>query len=318
MTLATKWGRDSGRRPAIERTGAQLRWQPAAPTAKSHPGQRSALDATKATSRSATQLVALSSTAKWPHLTDAQLNQVIPEASNNIVKFMESAEAMGREAGNAAQTVGQAAEANAAQASTAEQVQGALAGATQVLMGIGMVAGGISQIQEGGTHNVLLGIGQVLMGVGSAGLGIGRMFAAQGAYVNTATPAMIGEGGTPEYVIPENKMNASMTRWAAGMRGKGVVEGAAISGGSQNRSQAQPLLVMSAAVSVRQQLQQHHQLRRRRPGSDNFAINITGEQLVFNENYVARMKSTSSARHRKVLFVGSGCLSPPPALESDG
>ena len=217
--------------------------------------------------------------------------QEMSEAANTINLFRGATEAVGRNAAQAAEATEKAAQANADQATTAEQVQGALAGATQMLMGVGMVASGISQIKEGGTSNTLLGIGQVLMGVGSFGLGLGRMFAAQGAYVNTATPAMIGEGGTPEYVIPENKMASSMARYAQGMRGNSVVEGADISFGSSNRSQAQPTALGDAS-------------RRFNPGNrinnvnnygtdasvaDNFSINITGEQLVFNEkNYVSQ------------------------------
>ena len=82
-----------------------------------------------------------------------------------------------------------------------------------------------------------------------------------------------------------------MARFAQGMRGKGVVEGADTSFGSSNRSQAQPTALGDAS-------------RRFNPGNrinnvnnygtdasvaDNFSINITGEQLVFNEkNYVSQ------------------------------
>ena len=281
---------------AIERTGAFQPRDGSPPPLDSEgltPNQRSALDAYNAGELKIGDTVGGPefNGQGGPSLTDAQLNQVIPEASNNIVKFMENAEAMGREAGNAAQSVGEAAEANATQATTAEQVQGALAGATQMLLGIGMVASGISQIQEGGTSNTLLGIGQVLMGVGSFGLGIGRMFMAQGAYVNSATPAMIGDGGTPEYVIPENKMNSSMTRWAAGMRGKGVVEGADITSGSQNRSANQPTALgdVSQRFNPGNNYSNTNNYGADGAAADNFSINITGEQLVFNEkNYVSQ------------------------------
>lgn len=162
-----------------------------------------------------------------------------------------------------------------------------------MLLGIGMVASGISQIQEGGTSNTLLGIGQVLMGVGSFGLGLGRMpFFAQGGYVNSPTVGMIGEGGQGEYIIPENKMASSMQKWSMGARGKDVLDGSVADFGSQNRSMAQPTALGSAS-------------RRYNPGNnynsttnynsgdggsaDNFSINITGEQLVFNEkNYVSQ------------------------------
>lgn len=112
---------------------------------------------------------------------------------------------------------------------------------------------------------------------------------AQGAYVNSATPAMIGEGGTPEYVIPENKMASSMARYAQGMRGKGVVEGADINFGSSNRSQAQPTALGDASrrFNPGNRTNNINNYGTDASGADNFSINITGEQLVFNEkNYV--------------------------------
>ena len=127
---------------------------------------------------------------------------------------------------------------------------------------------------------------------GGPAVGGGRipLNGAQGLYASNPTHAFIGEGGQGEYVIPENKMESSMRRFAQGMRGKGVVEGAD-SVGSQNRSQTQPTALGDVS-------------RRFNPGnnyssttnygvdgaaSDNFAINITGEQLVFNEkNYVSQ------------------------------
>lgn len=219
------------------------------------------------------------------------------EAANNIVpltkNLTEGAESLGRAAQQAAPEIAAAAEKTSEQATAAQNVQGALAGATQMLLGIGMVASGISQIQEGGTSNTLLGIGQVLMGVGSFGLGLGRMpFFAQGGYVNSPTVGMIGEGGQGEYIIPENKMASSMQKWSMGARGKDVLDGSVADFGSQNRSMAQPTSLGSAS-------------RRYNPGNnynsttnynsgdggsaDNFSINITGDQLVFNErNYVSQ------------------------------
>tara|TARA_B100000925_G_scaffold281078_1_gene252450 strand:- start:3879 stop:6620 length:2742 start_codon:yes stop_codon:yes gene_type:complete len=48
-------------------------------------------------------------------------------------------------------------------------------------------------------------------------------FGAEGLYVNGPTNAVIGEGGEPEYVIPESKMRESMARYSAGSRGAGVI-----------------------------------------------------------------------------------------------
>ena len=49
---------------------------------------------------------------------------------------------------------------------------------------------------------------------------------AEGGYVDRPTNAVVGEGGSDEYVVPSNKMGAAMDRWNSGMRGDGVVAGA--------------------------------------------------------------------------------------------
>ena len=46
---------------------------------------------------------------------------------------------------------------------------------------------------------------------------------AEGGYVNKPTNALIGEGGEPEYVIPESKMRESMSRYSRGSRGNSVI-----------------------------------------------------------------------------------------------
>ena len=129
-------------------------------------------------------------------------------------------------------------------------------------------------------------------GIGTLGPNFGfQVGAAQGAYVNSATPALIGEGGVPEYVIPENKMASSMMRFSQGMRGKGVVEGADTSFGSQNRSQAQPTALgdVSRRFNPGNNYSNVNNYDSSGSASDNFSINITGEQLVFNEkNYVSQ------------------------------
>lgn len=57
-----------------------------------------------------------------------------------------------------------------------------------------------------------------------------RMTAAEGAYVSGPTNAVIGEGGEPEYVIPESKMRESMARYSRGARGNSVIPEAGDSG----------------------------------------------------------------------------------------
>jgi hypothetical protein len=65
---------------------------------------------------------------------------------------------------------------------------------------------------------------------GIGGGGLGDVFGntslfeyAEGGYVNKPTNALIGEGGEPEYVIPESKMRESMSRYSRGSRGNSVI-----------------------------------------------------------------------------------------------
>jgi tape measure domain-containing protein len=54
---------------------------------------------------------------------------------------------------------------------------------------------------------------------------------ADGDYITSPTNAVVGEGGSNEYVIPANKMDSAMSRWNAGARGDSVVTGADPTGG---------------------------------------------------------------------------------------
>jgi hypothetical protein len=49
---------------------------------------------------------------------------------------------------------------------------------------------------------------------------------ADGGFVTGPTRAIIGEGGEPEYVIPASKMPGALARYASGMRGGSVIDGA--------------------------------------------------------------------------------------------
>ena len=72
---------------------------------------------------------------------------------------------------------------------------------------------------------------------------------AEGGYVTGPTSAVVGEGGEPEYVIPESKMRESMARYASGSRGESVIPS---EGGSGSASQAGR---MSGAVAMASQYQ---------------------------------------------------------------
>jgi len=51
---------------------------------------------------------------------------------------------------------------------------------------------------------------------------------ATGGYVSSPTNALIGEGGEPEYVIPESKMRTAMSRYSRGSRGDSVISGSGV------------------------------------------------------------------------------------------
>ena len=55
---------------------------------------------------------------------------------------------------------------------------------------------------------------------------------AEGGYVSGPTNALVGEGGEPEYIIPESKMRESMARYSRGARGGSVIPEAGASGTS--------------------------------------------------------------------------------------
>jgi len=59
--------------------------------------------------------------------------------------------------------------------------------------------------------------------VGDFNYGVMPMRAAEGGYFAGPTRALIGEGGEPEFVIPESKMRESMARYSRGARGSSVI-----------------------------------------------------------------------------------------------
>ena len=46
---------------------------------------------------------------------------------------------------------------------------------------------------------------------------------AEGGYVDQPTNALIGEGGEPEYVIPQSKLSATMENYRVGKRGADMI-----------------------------------------------------------------------------------------------
>jgi len=69
----------------------------------------------------------------------------------------------------------------------------------------------------------LTGTGALAQPAAVPGLKIGGY--AEGGFVTGPTNALIGEGGEPEYVIPQSKMSAAMSRYSRGARGESVIPG---------------------------------------------------------------------------------------------
>ena len=81
--------------------------------------------------------------------------------------------------------------------------------------------------------SLLKDLGRLFLRAGINGLGslTGLPGFAEGGYVTGPTPALVGEGGEPEYIIPQSKMAGAMARYASGTRGAGVIDGPEGSGG---------------------------------------------------------------------------------------
>ena len=104
--------------------------------------------------------------------------------------------------------------------------------ATYIAIGIARAFAGMGQSGGGQTPPTTLpgsasqvGSGLNINGVdqGINPFGTGILAAASGAYVSRPTNALIGEGGEPEYVIPESKMRTAMSRYSRGSRGNSVI-----------------------------------------------------------------------------------------------
>ena len=100
---------------------------------------------------------------------------------------------------------------------------------------------------------IMKAVGILTSAFGGGGGGGGDIFAdiasrgglrlAEGGYVTGPTNAVIGEGGEPEYVIPESKMRESMGRYSRGSRGSSVIpaEGGGAAGTEGGTAVAAPI-----------------------------------------------------------------------------
>jgi hypothetical protein len=113
----------------------------------------------------------------------------------------------------------------------AQQLAMILYGTIMKALGVGLPSMGSGEAQVGqmadmgsigmgGTGIVENKMGQ---GFGTFGPNFGIRQYAEGGYVSGPTRALVGEGGEPEYVIPESKMRESMARYSRGARGSSVI-----------------------------------------------------------------------------------------------
>ena len=99
----------------------------------------------------------------------------------------------------------------------AQQIAMILYGTIMKALGVSMP--GASSGGDGG-----FGVANAFAGTGGDfNYSAGPFKFAEGGFVDRPTNALIGEGGEPEYVIPESKMRESMMRYARGSRGSSVI-----------------------------------------------------------------------------------------------
>ncbi|BAQ93164.1 phage tail tape measure protein [uncultured Mediterranean phage uvMED] len=123
------------------------------------------------------------------------------------------------------------------------------------------IVGGIQSAIDGSKSlgeslsGILKQLGGIFLqaGIGSLGIGgqtgsglLGLLPFAEGGYVSGPTPALVGEGGEPEYVIPESKMRESMSRYSRGSRGSSVIPEVGASGTSGDGG-----IAVAAPIDVR-------------------------------------------------------------------
>lgn len=118
----------------------------------------------------------------------------------------------------------------------AQQLAMILYGTIMKALGIG---GGSFAMSSGATGNFTQVDSNVFGSLGGIPTGY-----AEGGYVSGPTNALVGEGGEPEYVIPESKMRESMARYSRGARGGSVIPetgGSGTSGEGGGTAVAEPI-----------------------------------------------------------------------------
>ena len=75
---------------------------------------------------------------------------------------------------------------------------------------------------------------------------------AEGGYVTGPQPAIVGEGGEPEYIIPASKMAGAMARYSGGTRGDAVIDGPGSAEGGGGVALAEPPMSITIEGGVTQ------------------------------------------------------------------
>ena len=93
--------------------------------------------------------------------------------------------------------------------------------------------------------SILGSLGNLFLNAAFTGLGGALKLPgfADGGFVTSPTTAVVGEGGEPEYVIPQSKMTAAMSRYSRGARGESVIpgSGASAEGGGAAAATMEPI-----------------------------------------------------------------------------
>ena len=102
-----------------------------------------------------------------------------------------------------------------------------------IVNGIMAAIDGTKSLQES-LASILRDVGRIFLNlaISQAGSALKIPGFADGGYVSGPTAAVVGEGGEPEYIIPESKMRSAMSRYSRGARGGSVIPEAGGSGTS--------------------------------------------------------------------------------------
>ena len=118
----------------------------------------------------------------------------------------------------------------------AQQIAMILYGTVMKALGVTLPGGGGAQMSNTNYFDPTTGLG-----VAGPNFGL-----AEGGYVSGPTNALVGEGGEPEYIIPESKMRESMARYSRGARGGSVIPESGAGGTNEDGGTA-----VAAPIDVR-------------------------------------------------------------------